>query len=334
MTSADLHNPLISLVVPCYNESAAFPHLQAALAGLADTLGQTNRVEIILVDDGSQDATWEHIRTFAERDGRVRGIMLSRNFGHQIALTCGYDLAQGDAVVCMDADLQDPPEVVLEMVDKWKQGYDLVHAIRIRREGETRFKLWTAALFYRLIRFLGAAHVRADSGDFRLMSRRALEAFRQMREYHRFVRGMVGWVGFRSTEVHYHRKSRVAGETKYPFKKMLRFATDAIVSFSIAPLRISFVAAALLSLVILSYLVGSTVYHLIIGTEVVRGWPSLIVSIVALGAMNLVCIGILGEYVGRIYEQVKQRPLYFVQDKTEQDTPSSNADNKETPAAG
>jgi dolichol-phosphate mannosyltransferase len=307
---------LISLVVPCYNESEVFPHLEGALAALADRLGVEFDVEIILVDDGSKDATWAKIQEFGNRDSRVRGIGLSRNFGHQAALTCGYDVAKGDAIVCMDADLQDPPEVVEEMVRKWKEGYDLIQAVRLRREGETAFKLWTATLFYRLIRALGARHVTADTGDFRLMSRRALNAFSQMREYHRFIRGMVGLVGFRTTEVYYNRLSRKAGTTKYPFRKMAAFAADAIVSFSTFPLKLSFVSALVISIVTLGYLGFATIRHFVWGAELVPGWTSLILSIVILGASNLISIGILGEYVGRTYEQVKQRPLYFIQETT------------------
>jgi dolichol-phosphate mannosyltransferase len=322
---------LISLVVPCYNESLAFPLLCTALLNLAETLNREFQVEIVLVDDGSQDQTWAQITEFAKSDSRVRGVALSRNFGHQAALTCGYDIAQGDAIVCMDADLQDPPEVVLEMVEKWKQGYDLVHAIRVHREGETRFKLWTASIFYRLIRFLGAVHVKADSGDFRLLNRRALGALQKMREQHRFIRGMVGWVGFKSSEVHYHRKPRVAGQTKYHLRKMLRFATDAIVSFSIIPLRLSFIAALIISVIIIGYLTFSVVDHYFFGKAIVPGWPSLIISIVALGAMNLICVGILGEYVGRIYEQVKQRPLYFIQDATSKPDSPDQVDDDNLP---
>jgi polyisoprenyl-phosphate glycosyltransferase len=314
---------LISLVIPCYNESDAFPHLQAAIVSLADSLENDLRVEIVLVDDGSRDSTWAQIQAFAQSDARVRGVALSRNFGHQMALTCGYDCAEGDAVVCMDADLQDPPEVVQEFVEKWKQGYDVVHAVRLEREGETRFKLWTASLFYQLIRSMGAVHVKANTGDFRLMSRHALESFGRMREYHRFIRGMAGWVGFRTTEVYYHRKARIAGETKYPFRKMLRFAVDAIVSFSIVPLRISFVAALLLSAVILGYLAYTAGKHFLFNSPLVPGWSSLIIAIVSLGAVNLACLGILGEYVGRIYEQVKQRPLYLVQETTKDKVPKT-----------
>jgi polyisoprenyl-phosphate glycosyltransferase len=323
---------LISLVVPCYNESQVFPQLRAALTAVADMLNREFCLEIVIVDDGSRDDTWAQIVEFAGCDARVRGVALSRNFGHQVALTCGYDLAQGDAIVCMDADLQDPPEVVLEMVEKWKEGYDLVHAVRAHREGETRFKLWTARAFYRLMRYLGAIHVKADSGDFRLMSRRALDALQKMREQHRFVRGMAGWVGFKSTEVRYHRKPRAAGETKYPLRKMLRFATDAIVSFSIIPLRLSFVAALVLSAIIIGYLAFSVANHYLFGKTIVPGWPSVIISIVALGAMNLISVGILGEYVGRIYEQVKQRPLYFVQDTTSKSISPTSAGGDRLPS--
>jgi polyisoprenyl-phosphate glycosyltransferase len=317
---------LVSLIVPCYNESKAFPYLRTALADLANTLNRDFDAEIVLVDDGSRDDTWAQIQAFANADQRVRGATLSRNFGHQVAVTCGYDLARGDAVVCMDADLQDPPEVVLEMVAQWRKGYDVVYAVRAARGGETRFKLWTATLFYRLIQALGARHVKADAGDFCLLSRRALGALNEMREYHRFIRGMVGWMGFRTTEVHYQRRPRVAGTTKYPLRKMLRLALDAIVSFSIIPLRLSYVAAAMISLVIFGYLALVVVRHFFFDTVLVPGWSSLIVAIVALGGMNLVCVGILGEYVGRIYEQVKQRPLYFIREATgATDLPASSS---------
>jgi polyisoprenyl-phosphate glycosyltransferase len=313
-----LDKPLISLVIPCYNEAEVFPYLRAELSKLADRLCEESAVEIILVDDGSRDSTWQQIASFAAADSRVRGIALSRNFGHQMALTCGCDHAQGDAIVSMDADLQDPPEVVVELVEKWQAGYDVVYAIRRRREGESRFKLWTAAAFYRTIRQLGATHIRADSGDFRLMSRRSLEALGQMREQHRFVRGMVGWVGFRTAEVEYLRKARRAGETKYPVRKMLRFAADAIVSFSTAPLKLSFAVALGLFGVVVVFLITTFVRVMFFGQPLVHGWTSLMVAMILLSGVNLITIGILGEYVGRIYEQVKQRPLYLVQDQTQQ----------------
>jgi polyisoprenyl-phosphate glycosyltransferase len=304
----------VSLVIPCYNESAVFPYLRPAIAALADELGRTLEVEIIIVDDGSTDGTWALVQEFCASDPRVRGIALSRNFGHQAALTCGYDFAKGDAVVSMDADLQDPPAVVLEMVQKWQEGFDLVHGVRTGREGETRFKLWTAAAFYKLIELLGARHVKRNTGDFRLVSRRALEALNGMRECHRFIRGMAGWVGFRCAEVYYQRKQRQAGTTKYPLLKMWRFAVDAIVSFSTLPLKLSFLAALLIAAVIIGFLGVTTIRYFFFGTPLVPGWTSLILAITAFGTINLICVGLLGEYVGRIYEQVKQRPLYLIQD--------------------
>lgn len=303
---------LLSIVVPCHEEEEVFPLLEKALTRIADKLEAEIQVELILIDDGSRDSTWELIQYFAERDPRVRGISLSRNFGHQMALTCGYDMARGDAVVCMDADLQDPPEVILEMFQRWQEGADIVYGLRTHRSGETRFKLWTAAVFYRLIRILGATEVRPNVGDFRLMSRRALEALGGMREQHRFIRGMVGWVGFRTAEVSYERLARAAGETKYPLRKMVRLAVDATVSFSTVPLRMTFVFAALISAIIFVYLGFAATRYLFADAPLVPGWTSLILAIMAFGALNLVCLGILGEYVGRIYEQSKQRPLYLI----------------------
>lgn len=308
--------PLISLVVPCYNESEVFPYFQTAITEIADKLEIEFRVEIILVDDGSKDSTWQLISSFAAKDSRVRGIALSRNFGQEMAFTCGFDLAQGDAVVSMDADLQDPPEVLFEMIEEWKKGYDVVDAVRTLREGESRFKLWTASNFYRFVRFLGITNVKANAGDFRLMSRQSLNALEQMREGHRFIRGMVGWVGFRSTEVFFQRKPRKAGETKFPLYRQLHIATNAIVSFSTVPLKVSFITAILLAAIILGYLCIATVKHFFFGAELAPGWTSIILATVSLGVMNLICIGILGEYVGRIYEQVKKRPLYLVRDTT------------------
>jgi polyisoprenyl-phosphate glycosyltransferase len=302
----------ISIVVPCYNEVTVFPYLQKELSELADRIVQDYDVEIILVDDGSCDATWEKICAFSAVDSRVRGVALSRNFGHQAALTCGYDLATGDAVVCLDADLQDPPEVVLEMIRRWREGADVVYGVRTIRDGETAFKRWTAKLFYRLLRAMGAKYVREDAGDFRLLSRRSLDALQKMREEHRFIRGMVGWIGFRVAEVAYERKARVAGMTKYPFRKMLLFALNAIVSFSAFPLRLAYVMAFGLSAMLMSYLVYTFYRHMFYHAELVLGWTSLILSIMAFGAMNLFCLGIIGEYVGRIYEQSKQRPLYLI----------------------
>ena len=304
----------ISLVVPCYNEDDAFPYFRAAVGDLHAALAERYAVELVLVDDGSRDGTWAQIQRFAADCPWVRGVALSRNFGHQAALTCGLQFATGDAVVSLDADLQDPPAIVAEMVAAWQAGADVVYAVRRSREGESRFKRWTAALFYRVARQLGADNLRADAGDFRLMSRASLDALLSMPEKHRFIRGMVGWIGFRTAEIHYDRRARVAGTTKYPLHKMLRLAADAIVSCSTVPLRFPYYFAVSLSACCLAYMLSLVVQHYVNGEEFVRGWTSLMVAIITFGCLTLCCLGILGEYIGRIYEQVKDRPLYLVRD--------------------
>lgn len=314
--NASLPRPAISIVVPCLDEAEVFGRLRVELTALADRVAPELDTEILLVDDGSRDLTWSLIREFASADRRVRGVCLSRNFGQQAALTCGYDLATGDAVVSMDADLQDPPEVVLEMIDLWRKGADVVVAVRDEREGETRFKRWTAALFYRVARMLGGEHVRADLGDFRLLSRRSLLALRRLREQHRFVRGMVGWIGFPTAEVRYTRRPRAGGRTKYDIGRMLRLAADAAVSFSLVPLRLAYLVSFVIALGAIGILAYSLLRHVVGGEPLVPGWPSLLLVITAFGAMTLCYLGILGEYVGRIYEQGKQRPLYFVEEDT------------------
>jgi dolichol-phosphate mannosyltransferase len=303
---------LISIVAPCYNESAVLPHLRRELAALADRLAPRFAVEILLVDDGSHDDTWQQILAFAASDTRVRGLALARNFGHQAALSCAYDAARGDAVVSIDADLQDPLSVIDAMLERWEAGADVVFAVRQQRDGETMFKRATAAFFYRLMRAMGARHLRQDAGDFRLMSRKAVEALQGMKEYHRFIRGMVGWIGFRTAEVHYRRAARRAGATKYPLRRMLRFAFDAMISFSFAPLRLAYLAAILISAGIFGYLGLVLVRYVFFAEPLVPGWTSLILSIAGFGTANLVCLGIMGEYVGRTFEQGKGRPVYIV----------------------
>lgn len=310
--------PLVSIVVPCFNESAVFPLLQEALVGLAGQLESRGlRVQLVLVDDGSSDDTWTQLQSFGREDPRVLGVALSRNFGHQSALTCGYELAEGDGIVCMDADLQDPPEVVLQLVEEWQRGADVVYAVREERDGETWFKLATARAFYWLIRTLGADRVRSNTGDFRLLSRRALDAFLRLREHHRFIRGMVGWVGFETAEVRYHRRARAAGETKYPFTKMVRFALDAIVSFSSTPLRLTFALSFGSGGIVLAYLLYAVIAYVFFDATLVTGWTSLICAAAIFGSLNLFCLGILGEYVGRLYEQSKDRPIYLVKGRTD-----------------
>jgi glycosyltransferase involved in cell wall biosynthesis len=319
--------PTLSIVVPCFNEAEVLGRLRRELTQLADRLAPALETEILLVDDGSRDLTWSLIREFASADPRFRGLSLSRNFGHQAALTCGYDLAEGDAVVSLDADLQDPPEVVLEMIEHWRKGADVVLGVREQREGETRFKRWTAALFYRAAHALGARELRSDLGDFRLLSRQSLLGLRRLREQHRFVRGMVGWVGFNTAEVRYRRRPRAAGRTKYDVARMLRLAADATVSFSRVPLRIAYVSAFAIALGALGTLGYAVLAHLIRGTPLVAGHASLILVITAFGSMTLFCLGLLGEYVGRIYEQNQQRPLYLV----DRDTGAGTAPGRAAP---
>ncbi len=281
----------------------------------------------MLVDDGSRDGSWEHMQDLAAREPRIVLVKLSRNFGHQIALTAGLDHACGQAVVVMDADLQDPPEVVARMLALWREGYDVVYGRRIRRLGESCFKRATAAGFYRVIRGLTCIDIPADTGDFRLMSRRAVDALSQLRERNRFVRGMVAWVGFRQTAVEYERTARHAGGSKYPLRKMVRFAADAIVSFSFAPLRLATglgLLVSILSFAYAAYAVLARVFH----WNVVQGWASLMVAIVFLGGVQLVSLGIIGEYIGRIYDEVKGRPLYITEDS------SSRADAVRAEIAG
>ena len=302
----------ISYVIPIYNEEDALPHLTSALTDFLEKGEFTEEVEVVLVDDGSVDQSWPMIADLATRDPRFVAARLSRNFGHQFALTAGYALAQGDAIICMDADMQDPLEVTAEFIRKWRAGYDIVYGVRKKRDGETLFKRASASFFYKLLVVLGDSRAPQNSGDFRLLSRRALDALNRLPERHRYIRGLVGWIGLKSTVVEFDRGPRVAGSTKYPFRKMARFATDAIVSMSTTPLRFSYYLAIATSAVFLGYLMITVIKSLFFGVQMVPGWSSLIASIVAFGALNLFCLGLIGEYVGRIYEEVKRRPLYLM----------------------
>lgn len=309
----------ISLAIPCYNEEDVLPLLRRELSAFMDRYAGRYDFEVILVDDGSSDATWGLIAAIAAEDPRYRGICLSRNFGHQFALSCAYDLATGDAVICLDADLQDPLEAAGRMIDAWEAGYNVAIGVRMSREGETRSKLFLANTFYWLFGKLSRVPMRANSGDFRLMDRRALDALLRLREQHRYIRGMVNWVGFRTAEIMYHRKPRQAGLSKYPTIKSLRLAMDAVVSFSSRPLRLSYVLSMGLSAVFLGYLLWVSLWVLLGNSQLVPGWTSLLLAITSFGMCTLFAIGIIGEYVGRIYEQVKARPLYLVMDDTRAD---------------
>lgn len=300
-------HPTVSLVVPVFNEQPILRLLHRRVVAALERTGET--FELVLVDDGSRDGSWDEMRAIAEADARVVLVRLSRNFGHQLAITAGVDAARGDAVVLMDADLQDPPEVVVEMIARWREGYDVVYGRRTARRGESAFKRGTAALFYRIIRRLTAIEIPADTGDFRLMSRRVVEVLKEFRERNRFLRGMVAWIGYRQTAVDYERAERAAGETKYPLRKMIRFAADAIVSFSYAPLRIATGLGLVVSTLSFAYAVYAVLAR-IFEWDVVQGWASLMVAVVFLGGVQLVSLGIIGEYIGRIYDEVKRRPLY------------------------
>jgi glycosyltransferase involved in cell wall biosynthesis len=302
--------PTLSLIIPIFNEEAVIGELDRRLVELRAMLGVS--WEVLFVDDGSQDRSLELLLEASGREPAYRVLSLSRNFGHQAAITAGMDHAEGDAVVVMDADLQDPPAVILDMVGKWREGYDIVYAVRKRRIGESIFKKATAALFYRLLRRMIGVDIPLDAGDFRLMSRPVVLTLRGLRETHRFVRAMVAWVGFRRAAVHYERASRFAGETKYPLRKMLRLAIDAITSFSIVPLRLATwlgVAAGAFAVAVAAWALRGWLYG-----RVVPGWTTLMVF-AALGfSAQFFMIGVLGEYVGRIYEEVKRRPIYIVRD--------------------
>ena len=301
--------PTYSLVVPAYNEEGVIEELAARLASLMDALD--GDAEAILVDDGSSDRTYELMRQIAAADPRFKLVRLSRNFGHQIALTAGVDTSSGDAVVILDADLQDPPDVVLELTAKWREGWDVVYAIRDVREGDTWFKRATALWFYRAFNRISEVKVPLDVGDFRLVDRRVLDVFDRMRESNRFVRGMFSWIGLRQTGVLYKREERFAGETKYPLRKMLRFATTGLISFSPAPLRFALRIGFLVSLFAFALGVWSLIVK-VTGLYEVPGWTSIVLVVTLLGGMQLIMLGVIGEYIGDIHAEVKGRPLYVI----------------------
>jgi glycosyltransferase involved in cell wall biosynthesis len=303
--------PTYTIVVPVYNEEETVPELVRRLTELLDQLDGPG--EVIFVDDGSRDRSFAMLEEAAVGDERLKIVRLSRNFGHQLAITAGMDFAAGEAVIVMDADLQDPPEVVLEMARRWREGNDVVYAVRQAREGETRFKEYTAAAFYRIFQRLSTLDTPVDVGDFRLVSRNALEAFRAMRESNRYVRGMFSWIGFRQVAVPYRRAARHAGRTKYPFRKMLKFAADGIISFSDAPLRLALKIGFLVS--VASFLFGiAALISRFAGLYSVSGLASLSVVVAFIGGIQLVVLGVIGQYIARIHEEVKDRPLYIARE--------------------
>lgn len=303
--------PMFSIVAPVFNEVDNLRRLHERVTGVMQQTGEP--WELVLVDDGSTDGSGELMQALYEQDPEhIRAVRFARNFGHGIAVTAGMDYAQGQAVILIDADLQDPPEVILDLIAKWREGYEVVYAVRAEREGETWFKRTTAALFYRLLSRITDVRIPLDTGDFRLMDRQVVDAIRSMRERHRFVRGMVSWVGFRQTGVSYTRHKRYAGQTKYTLRKMLRLAWDGVTSFSYFPLQLAtylgFGIAALSAVAILIVVL----LRLFSDTEPLKGQATTLVMVLFLGSIQLISLGIIGEYLGRIYNEVKERPLYIV----------------------
>ncbi len=302
----------LSIVIPCYNEEASLPELCRRVEAVAERCFP-QAYELVLINDGSKDGTWREICGAAERNPAIVGLNLSRNYGHQVALTSGLQACGGDCILVIDADLQDPPELLPEMLEVLDQGADVVYGQRSERKGETRFKLMTASLFYRFIASVVDVPIPKDTGDFRLMSRRALEAFNCLPEQHRFIRGMVSWIGFKQVAFPYVRDPRLAGETNYPFSKMIALAFDAITGFSTRPLRLAAYMAVMFGL--LAVLVAIyAVFRWTTGSTV-AGWTSLFLIVLVLGAVQLATMAIIGEYVGRMFVEVKRRPLYFLSDQ-------------------
>jgi dolichol-phosphate mannosyltransferase len=300
-----------SIVVPIFNEIDNLTELYQRIEKVMNANGEP--WELILVDDGSTDGSTEKIRQLAKRDRKVRQIIFARNFGHQIAITAGWDFARGDAVVIIDGDLQDPPELIIDLAKKWKEGYEVVYAVRSEREGESWFKKFTASMFYRIIYLITDVKIPVDTGDFRLMDRKVVDVLKQMRERHRFPRGMSAWVGFRQIGLDYKRGRRNAGVTKYPFSKMLRLALNAITSFSYFPLQVAtffgFVSAGLAILAI-----PLVIYLRMTGVPQFTGQATTLIAVLFLGGVQLISLGILGEYIGRLYDEAKGRPLYILRE--------------------
>ncbi len=308
--------PTISIIAPIYNEAGNIHELYSRIKEVLDSTSDS--WELILIDDGSTDGSADIIQSLCEQDQNVRQVIFARNFGHQLAVTAGLDYSRGDAVVIIDSDLQDPPEVILDLLAKWRMGFEVVYAVRSEREGESWFKKITASIFYRTINRITDVDIPLDTGDFRLIDRKVVNVINQMRERHRFLRGMSVWVGFKQTGVTYKRAARTVGETKYPLGKMIKFASDAITSFSYLPLQLAmylgFIAAALsiLAIPVVIILRAS-------GSQAFLGQATTLIAVLFLGGVQLISLGILGEYIGRLYDQAKGRPLYIVRDAPEEE---------------
>ncbi len=304
------HKPVISIIAPVYNEEPIIDELYRRLVAVLDSTGDP--WEIIMINDGSQDGSADKMRALAERDTRVRVVNFARNFGHQNAVTAGMDYAQGEAVVVIDADLQDPPEVILQLLAKWREGYQVVYAVRAERKGETWFKTFTAKAFYRLIYRITDVNIPIDTGDFRLVDRKVVNAVQSMREHNRFIRGMTSWVGFKQTGVNYIRQERFAGTTKYPLRKMIRFAFDAITGFSYFPLQVTIYVSLVLALLAVLAVPVVAFLRLSGSTLQFEGQATTLVVVLLMSSFQLFFFFIMGQYVARIYDEVRQRPLYIV----------------------
>lgn len=302
---------LCSVVVPVYNEELVIHETYKRLKKVMDGLGEP--YELIFVNDGSRDATAEIARAICGSDKNVRFIDFSRNFGHQIAITAGMDYSMGESIVVIDADLQDPPEIIPEMIEKWKEGFDVVFGKRIRRQGETFLKKLTAKLFYRFLKSMTDVNIPVDTGDFRLIDRKVCDALKSINEKNRYIRGIISWLGFKHTGVEFVREKRFAGETKYPLKKMIKFAFDAITSFSHKPLKLASYTGTTLSFLSFIYLLA-VLYQRLFTNTTITGWASTLAVSLFFNGIVLIILGIIGEYIGRIYDEVKGRPLYVIRD--------------------
>ncbi len=301
--------PTFSIIAPIYNEAELMPELYRRVCAVMDSTGEP--WELVLIDDGSSDHSTVMMRELAEKDHRVRPIIFARNFGHQIAVTAGMDYARGAAAIVIDADLQDPPELIPDLIAKWREGYEVVYAVRAEREGESWFKVWTASMFYRIIYQITDVKIPLDTGDFRLLDRKVIDVMKRMREHYRFLRGMSAWVGFKQVGVPYKRSARFAGSTKYPFKKMFNLALNAITGFSYVPLQMaSYLGFGAAGLAII--LIPIVIIMRAITQQQFLGQASTLVAVLFLGGVQLISLGILGEYLGRVYDEVKGRPLYVI----------------------
>ena len=303
--------PTYTIIAPIYNEIENIQVLHQRVSEVMDRTGEP--WEFVMIDDGSSDGSTQAIEELKAKDDKIVPVIFARNFGHQIAVTAGLDHSRGEAVVIIDADLQDPPEVILDLIAKWKEGYEVVYAVRAKREGETWFKLFTASAFYRTIQRITDVNIPMNTGDFRLLDRKVVQVMNGMREKHRFLRGMSVWVGFRQTGVEYDRAERFAGETKYPLKKMFKLASDAITGFSYFPLQLAtylgFIAAGLS---ILAFLI--LIILRLSGSLLLQGQATTLIAVLFLGGVQLISLGMLGEYIGRLYDEAKNRPLYIVRE--------------------